>query len=98
MLGTSPKASDLVGLEWALGINIPSKFPGDPDATGWGPHLENHWFRVLGTPLLRSEGKSPALGLVSSLMLPIVLFLFGSFQHLFFLLKPHLSHLFLCLV
>lgn len=52
MLGSTPRVSDLVGLEWDLGINISSKFPGDAGAAGLGPYLENHWFRVLEKPLL----------------------------------------------
>lgn len=50
---------DVGDLRWGLRICICNKFPGEVDAAGQGPHLENH--RIVKTVALKTP--SPGLDL-----------------------------------
>lgn len=41
LLGPTLIVPDLEGLRWVLRIYVSTKFPDDPFAAGWDPHLEN---------------------------------------------------------
>lgn len=43
----TPRVAGLLVLGWRR-ICISSKFPGDTDAAGWGPHFEKHWVKGIG--------------------------------------------------
>lgn len=36
------RVSDLIGLEWYLGICLSNEFPGESDAADQEPHFKNH--------------------------------------------------------
>ena len=44
------RLSDSVGLGWGPRICISNRFPGDTDAAGPGPQLENHCLDGISTP------------------------------------------------